>query len=291
MTAWMFKLADQNTYADRLGGRYVFDNTHSRQVAAGDSFAYLDKRGGTYAFIGHGNISQVQDRSPNPGEKRNPRVSSIYEAALSDFVHYATPLDIRTRTRQGRRNRARLGIGDVNRLGLSRSVAKLPGRLFEDIVDLAYVGEHAQPGGDPAPGDFSVPDSWSYVRRRDRLEQFRRTVLHRQNHTCAICGTRVRDLLDVAHISEYSTDADNRANPANGVCLCVYCHRAFDRALVRLDDTGCLELAPRVQSDTVARLHFTKLSTDSRRRLLKGVDVKLLLRRNRQADVIDCTQT
>lgn len=279
MTSWMFKLADQTTYADRLGGLYVFDNTHSRQVAPGDSFAYLDKRGGAYAFIGHGHIARVRERPPAPHEQRNARVSSIYEAALADFVDYATPLDIRTRTLQGRRNRTRLGIGDVNRHGLSRSVAKLPERLFAEIVDLAYEGEHARPSDLP-PGDFSVPDKWSYAKRRDRLEQFRRTVLRRQNHTCAICGTRIRDLLDVAHVSEYSTDAENRANPANGVCLCVYCHRAFDRGLIGLDETGSLELAPSLLDDTVANLHFTSLTANSRRRLLRGVDSDLLGRRS-----------
>ena len=290
MTAWMFKLADQTTYADLLGRLYVFDNTHSRKVAAGDSFAYLDKRGGSYSFIGHGHIARIRDRRPAPRERRNARVTSIYEAELSDFVDYVKPLDIRTRTRQGRRNRARLGIANVNRLGLSRSVAKLPGRLFQDIVDLAYEGEFVKPD-DPLPGEFSVPDSWSYVRRRDRLEQFRRTVLQRQNYTCAICGTAIRDLLDVAHISGYSTDADNRANPANGVCLCVYCHRAFDRGLVRLGERGSLELASNVMRDTVAKVHFTRLSTDSRRRLLRGVDADLLLRRDRQAEAIDYIET
>ena len=230
----MFKLADQTTYPDRLGKLYVYDNTHSRQVAPGDSFIYLDKRGGAYAFPGHGQVIRIRERRPDPDEQRNARVTTIYEAVLADFVDYSMPLDIRTRTREGRRNRTRLGIRDVNRLGMSRSVAKLPGHLFEEIVDLAYEGEYANPSDQPS-ADFSVPDSWSYVRRRDKLEHFKREVLRRQNHQCAVCGTQVRELLDVAHISEYSIDADNRANPANGICLCVYCHRAFDLDLVLLN--------------------------------------------------------
>ena len=278
MISWMFKLADQTTYPDRLGKLYVYDNTHSKQVAPRDSFVYLDKRARAYALIGHGLITRIRERRPDPHQQRNARVTTVYEAVLADFVNYAAPLDIRTWTRQGQRNRARLGIRDMNRLGMSRSVAKLPGDLFERIVDLAYDHEYANPSDRP-PADFSVPDSWSYVRRRDRLEQFRREVLRRQNYTCAVCGTNVRELLDVAHVSEYATDADNRANPANGICLCVYCHRAFDRGLFLLEGTGNLALAPQGPYDAVARFHFSNLSTESRRRLLRGVDLKLLAQR------------
>ena len=278
MISWMFKLADQTTWPDRLGELYVYDNTHSRQVAPGDSFVYLDKRGGAYAFIGHGAITHIRQRRPDLDEQQNTQVTTIYEAVLVDFVGYTKPLDIRTRTREGRRNRAQLGISDVNRLGMSRSVARLPGDLFGEIVDLAYGGEYAIPSDQPT-ADFSVPDKWSYGRRRDRIEHFKQKVLRRQNYTCAVCGTRVRELLDVAHISDYSTDADNRANPANGICLCVYCHRAFDRGLVLLDAAGNLVLARSVVDDAIAMSHFSHLSTGSRRQLLRGVDANLLARR------------
>ena len=256
----------------------MYDNTHSRQVARGDSFIYLDKRGGAYAFLGHGAITRIRQRRPDPAEQRNARITTIYGAVLADFVGYAKPLDIRIRTLEGRQNRARLGISDVNRLGMSRSVAKLPGDLFGEIVDLAYEGEYAVPSHQPSSG-FSVPDIWSYCRRRDKIEHFKREVLRRQNHTCAVCGTRVRELLDVAHVSDYSTDPDNRANPANGICLCVYCHRAYDRGLFLLDDAGNLTPARNAMDDAVAKFHFSHLSTGSRRQLLRGVDAKLLTRR------------
>ena len=80
------------------------------------------------------------------------------------------------------------------------------------------------------PDDYKVPDAYSLVRRRHSLERFKATVLDRQNHTCAICGTAVREVLDVAHISSYSSDTKNRANPGNGIGLCSYCHRADGRS-------------------------------------------------------------
>ena len=280
VTNWLFKLSDQTRYHDRVGSRHVYDNTHSTRVTVGDSFVYLDKRTGTYAFIGHGRVVGLPTRPPTPVETRNPRVRIMYEAELTDYVRYATPLDIRSHTVDGKRNRARLRIQNVNALGWSTSIARLAGQLFDDIVDLAYGGEHAQLD-DPPTGDYTVPDTWSTVRRRHRLEQFRRTVLRRQNHTCAICGTRVARLLDAAHVSDYSTDAANRANPANGIGLCVYCHRAFDGGLVILHPNGRLDAAPPLLGDTVAEQHFDALSPAMRRELLDGVDLELLRRRNR----------
>ena len=279
MTNWLFKIGDQTKYADRIGRRHIYDNTHSTRVAVGDSFMYLDKRGGAYSFIGHGRVAGLPTRPPTAAETRNVRVRTMYEAELADYVRYATPLDIRPHTVEGRRNRMRLRIPNVNALGWSTSIARLAGRLFEEIIDLAYAGEHAQVD-DPPASDHSIPDAWSYVRRRHRLEQFRRAVLRRQNHTCAICGTRVAKLLDAAHVSDYSTDTANRANPANGIGLCVYCHRAFDRGLVILYPSGLLDAAPPLRSDTVADLHFEALSPPIRRDLLEGVDPELLRRRS-----------
>lgn len=279
MTAWVFKIGDQTRYADRIGRQHVYDNTHSTSVAVGDSFVYLDKRGGAYSFIGHGRVAKLPSRPPTLAETRNSRVRTMYDAKLADYVSYSTPFDIRPHTVGGRRNRARLRIPNVNKLGWSSSIARLAGRLFEDIVDLAYSNGHVDVD-DPPGGSHSVPDVWSYVKRRHRLEQFKRAVLRRQNHTCAICGTRVPELLDAAHVSDYSTDTANRANPANGIGLCVYCHRAFDRGLVKLHPDGHVDVEPALSSDTVAVLHFTALSSPVRRQLLCGTDPELLRCRN-----------
>ena len=69
------------------------------------------------------------------------------------------------------------------------------------------------------PSNYAIPDAWSLIRARHSLEQFREAVLRRQDYRCAICGTTLREVLEVAHISSYATDITNRANPANGIAL------------------------------------------------------------------------
>ena len=104
-------------------------------------------------------------------------------------------------------------------------------------------------------------------------------MLKRQDYTCAFCGTRLRELLDVAHVSSYSTDKENRANPANGIGLCTYCHRAFDAGLFKLDGDGALLLRAGTVSDPIMTSHLSGLSPKDRLRLLDGVDSQLLSKR------------
>ena len=123
---------------------------------------------------------------------------------------------------------------------------------------------------------FEIPDTWSFVRIRHHLERFKQTVLSRRGHRCAFCGTRLTELLEVAHVSSYFTDVQNRANPANGIGLCAYCHRAFDAGLFTLGYDGTLSLIPTTVSDPGMQSHLSGLSREDRMHLLDGVNRELL---------------
>ena len=43
MNHWIFKLSKQSLYSDEVGKSYIYYNTHSTKVRAGDQFLYLDK--------------------------------------------------------------------------------------------------------------------------------------------------------------------------------------------------------------------------------------------------------
>ena len=278
MAYWIFKLSHQVIYPDELGVKYVYDNRHSIHVAAGDSFLYLDKRGGRYSFNGHGDIGGVSSRKPTPQESVTPKVRRIYSAQLGEYVGYSSPLDIRSNSALGKLNRLRLGIINVNRLGWSVSIASIPQTRFEQILDLVYAESGVSL--DPLePDDYEVPDAYSLVKRRHSLERFKAKVLARQNHTCAICGTTMREVLDVAHISSYAGDPKNRANPANGIGLCSYCHRAFDRGVFVVGEDGCVVSTQDIGSDAIAKDHLSGLSPGDRVELLAGIDKEFLCRR------------
>lgn len=275
MTFWIFKQSEQEQYPDELGRKYVYDNRHSVKVSAGDSFVYLDKRFGGYGFMGHGTVTKV--KTVDVTDLSQPKINCIYTAELGDFVQYDRLLDIHPSRIEGRKNRAALGVTNVNQLGWSRSIAKIGPDMYTNIINLVYRRDCIE--WDPVDGeDYAVPDTWSFVKRRHSVERFKQAVLLRQGFACAICGTTLREVLDVAHISRYSTDMRNRANPANGIGLCAYCHRAFDGGVFRLHETGVVSVA-HPDLDSVALAHVCGLSAEARLNLLNGIDTGLLQQR------------
>lgn len=274
MAYWIFKLADQKLYPDVPSEEYVYDNTHSVKVQAGDVFIYLDKRNG-YAFSATGMVKKVTKRKPTPHEaERTERVRTVFTAHLNDVIWFTEPLSILSTSKAGRSNRAKLGIVDANLLGWSLSMPKINENMYQSILGLAEASA-LFPSLSPEKNDYSVPDTWSVVKVRQSVSSFVDTVLERHNYICVVCGTRLKEVVDAAHLSPYAADKNNRANPANGVCLCAYCHRALDRRLIAIQPDGKLLIDESID-DPVALEHFTRVSTSSRKESLQGVNPDFL---------------
>jgi hypothetical protein len=275
MAYWIFKIAEQDIYPDVHGERYVYDNTRSVRVQQGDVFLYLDKTKG-YAFTATGIVSRLTERNPTALEKaRTAKARTVYTAHLGDIIWFASPLTISPTTKEGRGNRARLGIIDVNLLGWSQSVPAIGDVMYRSILDLAET-RHLIPEKSQSK-DYRVPDSWGHTKTRRAISRFSRPVLARSNSTCIVCGTSVPGIVDAAHLSPYASDSRNRANPANGVCLCKFCHRCLDLRLIAIQPDGELLVAPSVD-DLVAQHHFSRMTKEQRVEWLVGVDSSFLLR-------------
>jgi hypothetical protein len=78
-------------------------------------------------------------------------------------------------------------------------------------------------------------------------------------------------LTEAAHLSAYSTDKENRANPENGICLCVFCHKALDRRLIAIFPNGDILISNMI-SDKIAKQHFSHLNATQRKPWLNGID-------------------
>jgi len=268
MAFHIFKLAEQELYPDILGEKYVYDNTHSVRVAPGDIFLYLDKRK-KYSFTATGTVNRIARRSPTGKEsERTSKVKSVFTAHLQDVIWFTEPLSISPTTVQGKKNRARLGILDVNLLGWSQSMPSLNESMYQSILDLAET-EMVIPS-QPSVSDFYIPDNWGKTKIRRALKQFSDPVMERSYSTCIVCGSSLKGIVEAAHLSPYATDLKNRANPANGICLCKYCHRALDLRLIAIKPDGTLLVSPAVD-DQVARHHFSQVGSEERLQWLKGV--------------------
>ncbi len=273
MAYWIFKVAKQELYPDVLGRTYIYDNTHSMRVRKGDIFLYLDKQKG-YSFTATGMVREVKERTPTNKEfMRTPKVRSVFTAHLQDVIWFKEPLMASPNTKQGKRNRSILGIVDANLLGWSQSIASLNESMYKKIVDLADLENLVTPLQEQ--GDFCIPDNWGKTKVRGALKKFSEAVMSRSNSMCIVCGTSLEGIVEAAHLSPYASDKNNRANPGNGICLCKYCHRAFDLRLIAIAPDGSLFVAPSV-SDQIAMHHFSMIEKTQRFRWLQGVDAEFL---------------
>lgn len=81
------------------------------------------------------------------------------------------------------------------------------------------------------------------VRLRVNQSFFRRRVLSAYNNRCCITGLGVPALLTASHIVPWASDAANRLNPRNGLCLNTLHDRAFDRGLLWVDEDFVVRLS------------------------------------------------
>lgn len=105
---------------------------------------------------------------------------------------------------------------------------------------------------------------------RVRLVQrfFRGAVLASYGYRCAVCRIAVPEMLNASHIIPWSVDVMRRAGPCNGLAMCAFHDRAFDRGLVAVDETMRVIVAKKVFIDDPPQLHKVALMQISGRRIL-----------------------
>jgi len=98
----------------------------------------------------------------------------------------------------------------------------------------------------------------SHKLTRVRLVQsfFRDAVLSSYDYSCSICKIRLHKMLNASHIIPWSIDKSRRADPCNGLSLCVFHDRAFDRGLITIDENYQIEISKEVKSTEIeSNLH------------------------------------
>ncbi len=93
------------------------------------------------------------------------------------------------------------------------------------------------PSGSPTDDwDVSRADSVVLARQRTSQDDFRRRLLASGPPECAICGLRLPEVLEAAHLVPHARGG--RASRENGRLLCANHHRAYDARFYRWTDVG-----------------------------------------------------
>ncbi|TKJ37738.1 MAG: restriction endonuclease [Planctomycetes bacterium B3_Pla] len=103
------------------------------------------------------------------------------------------------------------------------------------------------------------PDIPTEARRvtRVRLVQsfFRDAVLSSYNYSCTVCHIQLCSMLNASHIVPWSIDEKRRADPSNGLSLCAFHDRAFDRGLITIDEDLRVVLSATARVKDAPKLH------------------------------------
>ncbi|MCU4975718.1 HNH endonuclease [Halobacteria archaeon AArc-m2/3/4] len=100
-----------------------------------------------------------------------------------------------------------------------------------------------------APPETYLPAIDTDADRRSPDSAFRRAVLERYGHNCAITGLGDTRLLEVAHIVPWAADSDGRDDPSNAVVLNPLHHEAYDRGLFVIDTEYRVHVAPELDDE------------------------------------------
>lgn len=265
---WILKVADQQIYADSPGQTYMFDNTHSVRVKAGDRFVYLSTKGNRYEFLGHGTVGDIELRAPVGTERRNERVKTVYIAHLTDMVWFAEPLDFLPSSPNGRIHRRVVGVGNALPWGIS--MPRINADVFSRILELAQPavthslghssgerteiakrkrdtsGQTIGLGQAVAAAQFTQDPDFEPVNFQDARErvtralvirqgqpEFRRRLIQAYDGRCAVTECDVLDVLEAAHIHPYRGPATNHVQ--NGILLRADIHTLFDLGLITIN--------------------------------------------------------
>jgi len=88
------------------------------------------------------------------------------------------------------------------------------------------------------------------VSKLSRDSSFRRKILHAYDHRCAVTRVQLR-LIDAAHILPVGVEGSTD-EITNGICLSPTYHRAFDRALIYLDESLQMQMNPIKEQELIA---------------------------------------
>lgn len=73
------------------------------------------------------------------------------------------------------------------------------------------------------------------IKQRVNQSAFRTMVLGNYNHTCAVTGIDIPQLLIASHIVPWADNPEQRLNPENGICLSPLYDKAFDKGFISIN--------------------------------------------------------
>ena len=119
---------------------------------------------------------------------------------------------------------------------------------------------------------YGVADNVVLVNGRGPFQaRFRALLLRAYGGQCALCDSRLQNVLVASHLRPWALDADNRLNPSNGILLCLTHDALFEAGLIRITPDGEVSLSPTLTAAALGQDLFAFVARRTRRALRKSV--------------------
>lgn len=127
---------------------------------------------------------------------------------------------------------------------------KLPDEDRNFLSEMASISDYEE-ASEIGLGDYRIPSSYSKTKTRKKQSAWSKEIKKAYRNTCCVpeCDIKSPFLVIAAHIKDYSAEeaeVGHRANPQNGLCLCLICHALFDLGYFTLTDDLKIQASPRV---------------------------------------------
>lgn len=134
--------------------------------------------------------------------------------------------------------------------------------------------EHIGPEISKEPGEFGhrslgepqIETNAGQSVQRPGQQQFRNEILALFEETCAVTGTKAKEVLEAAHIIPYSVSHDH--DHSNGLCLRADIHSLFDLGLISVSEDWFVTVSSRLSDEEYVKLDGVQLNLPIRAKIV-----------------------
>ena len=107
--------------------------------------------------------------------------------------------------------------------------------------------------------DYFAEDNEGLTKKRTKQNVFSNKVKSNYKNKCAICSISTKSFLVGSHIIPWSKRKDIRLDPSNGICLCSFHDKAFDKGYITINSELKVVVSDKFKGDSVLLHELSKI--------------------------------
>jgi putative restriction endonuclease len=230
--------------------QYHWDTTRFNRVKENDLFIYRKPGKSSFSkefyFFGAGKIGEIKGIGDVTAKILKPLPFNEY-ITQQDLMNFDWKWKQRNKTWEHFFNQ--YGMNQIPRSDFI-NIIKLSHCDYDDSINYdieTAIETHNKIEND----DYFADDKMSFVKIRAQQNEFSKSVKLAYNYSCGICGIKNKEFLIGSHIIPWADNKEIRLDPSNGICLCVFHDRAFDRGFIYIDNGFKVHVTTSVIDDEI----------------------------------------